>query len=101
MDSSVSPPFDRRESNPSRFSSAAKLTFADAWGKQPRHSRLMHGVGIVSLGFLMDAITDRRRASGQVVLSTSDYRDELSSLKEACRWTNGYWPFGPQTQRRW
>ena len=41
------------------FWSAVREVFADAWDKPPRQSRLMHGVGIVSLGFLMDAIFDR------------------------------------------
>ena len=41
------------------FWSAVKDVFPEAWDKPPRRSRLMHGVGIVSLGFLMDAIFDR------------------------------------------
>ena len=41
------------------FWSAVRNVFADAWDKPPRQSRLMHGVGIASLGFLMDAIYDR------------------------------------------
>ena len=41
------------------FWSAVRDVFADAWDKPPRQSRLMHGVGIASLGFLMDAIFDR------------------------------------------
>ena len=42
-----------------QFWSAARQVFADAWAKPARQSRLMHGVGIISLGFLMDAIFDR------------------------------------------
>ena len=41
------------------FWSAVREIFPDAWDKPPRQSRLMHGVGIVSMGFLMDAIFDR------------------------------------------
>src|SRR4051812_31972679 len=37
---------------------AVRDTFPDAWGLPTRRSRLMHGVGIVSLGFVMDAIAD-------------------------------------------
>src|SRR5260370_17428226 len=40
------------------FWSAVRDVFAEAWNQPPRRSRLMHGVGIVSLGFLMDAIFD-------------------------------------------
>src|SRR5262249_20675706 len=35
---------------------AVRETFPDAWGLPSRRSRLMHGVGVVSLGFVMDAI---------------------------------------------
>ena len=38
---------------------AVRNTFPSAWGQPPRRSRLMHGVGIASMGFLMDAIADR------------------------------------------
>lgn len=80
------------------FWSAVRRVFADAWDKPPRQSRLMHGVGIVSLGFLMDAITDRQRSR---VLTVDDYESDLLPLATACRWTNGFWPFGPDSQRRW
>src|SRR5207247_5136099 len=35
------------------FWAAVKEVFTDAWGLPPRRSRLMHGAGIVSLGFIM------------------------------------------------
>jgi DGQHR domain-containing protein len=38
------------------FWAAVRDVFPEAWDKPPRQSRLMHGVGIVSLGFIMDAI---------------------------------------------
>ena len=41
------------------FWRAVSQVFPEAWDKPPRQSRLMHGVGIVSLGFLMDTIFDR------------------------------------------
>src|SRR3954471_7505598 len=40
------------------FWRAVEKVFGEAWGQPPRRSRLMHGVGIASLGYLMDAITD-------------------------------------------
>ena len=36
--------------------SAVRETFPDAWGKPPTQSRLLHGVGIRSMGKLMDRI---------------------------------------------
>ena len=42
---------------------AVRDDLPEAWGQPPRRSRLMHGVGIVSMGFVMDAIVDRHRRS--------------------------------------
>jgi DGQHR domain-containing protein len=81
------------------FWTAVRDVFAEAWDKPPRQSRLMHGVGIVSLGFIMDAIFDRysrKRTPG-----TDDFAHDLTALREVCRWTNGFWDLGPGTQRKW
>ena len=66
---------------------------------QPRQSRLMHGAGIASLGFLMDTIFDRYirvRVPGE-----HDFEKDLTPLKTVCRWTTGLWDFGPHSQRKW
>jgi DGQHR domain-containing protein len=81
------------------FWTAVRGVFPDAWGLPPRHSRLMHGVGIVSLGFVMDAITDRH--SRISVPSVDEFAGDLTAIKDICRWTHGYWDFGPQAQRKW
>lgn len=81
------------------FWSAVRGVFEDAWGLPPKRSRLMHGAGIVSLGFLMDAIAERHRVKGAP--STSDFETDLAPLREVCRWTEGYWDFGPGCQRKW
>jgi len=78
---------------------AVKTTFQEAWGQPPRRSRLMHGVGIVSMGFVMDAIVDRHRRSHLPL--EADFAMDLSRLKDVCHWTNGSWKFGPEHQRRW
>lgn len=68
---------------------AVKATFPDAWGLKPEKSRLMHGVGIKSMGKLMDRImavvdvTDKDAPA--FVLS------ELEKIKPYCRWTSGFW----------
>ena len=41
------------------FWSAVSQVFEEAWDKPPRQSRLTHGLGILSLGFLMDAIAEQ------------------------------------------
>jgi DGQHR domain-containing protein len=81
------------------FWSAVSTVFAAAWDMPPRKSRLMHGVGIASLGFLMDAIFDRY--SRNRIPDKDDFASDLAGITDVCRWTNGYWDFGPNAQRRW
>ena len=51
---------------------AVRDVFGDAWGKPPKKSRLMHGVGILSLGYVMDAIGDRHRKK-RLLSAKADY----------------------------
>src|SRR5262249_25445689 len=81
------------------FWGAVAKVFQDAWGIPPRRSRLMHGAGIVSMGLVMDAIADRYRQSG--LPSLEQFRQDLVPLRDACRWTDGYWDFGPGAQLKW
>jgi DGQHR domain-containing protein len=71
------------------FWSAVRDTFPEAWGKPPTTSRLMHGVGIRSMGKLMDrimgSIEPRDREAGKSV------RRELATIAPLCRWTSGAW----------
>ncbi len=81
------------------FWTAVRETFPDAWGLPARRSRLMHGVGIVSLGFVMDAIADRYWRV--TIPGVGEFADDLAALKDICRWTHGHWDFGPHAQRKW
>ncbi|MBI4817024.1 MAG: DGQHR domain-containing protein [Deltaproteobacteria bacterium] len=81
------------------FWGATSKVFEDSWNMPPRRSRLMHGAGIVSLGFLMDAIAERHRGTG--VPDADVFEGDLEPLKDVCRWTQGYWEFGPGAQRKW
>jgi hypothetical protein len=81
------------------FWSAVKEVFAEAWGLPPRRSRLAHGAGVMTLGLLMDAIADRYRAAG--FPTETQFAEDLEALKDVCRWTDGYWDFGPGRQRKW
>jgi DGQHR domain-containing protein len=81
------------------FWRATERTFPQAWGLPPAKSRLMHGAGIISMGFLMDAISDRHRHVGAP--REPDFREDLEPLKAVCRWTSGFWDFGPGVQRKW
>jgi DGQHR domain-containing protein len=78
---------------------AVRYVFADAWGLPPRRSRLMHGVGIVTMGLIMDAIMDSY-AVGEVP-SEADFRSELLPIRPHCCWTAGSWDFGPEGTRKW
>ena len=82
------------------FWRAVAKVFDDAWGQPPRRSRLMHGVGIATMGYLMDAITDGSIYAGRV-FDEEDYVKKLTPLRERCAWTQGYWVFGSDSIRRW
>ncbi|HJQ12914.1 MAG TPA: DGQHR domain-containing protein DpdB [Gemmatimonadaceae bacterium] len=81
------------------FWAAVAEVFPDAWGLPPRRSRLMHGAGIVSMGFLMDAIADRYRQNG--LPTRVQFASNLEPLRPVCRWTTGDWQFGKRLRRRW
>jgi DGQHR domain-containing protein len=80
------------------FWSAVRHTWHDIWEYGPRKSRLLHGAGVVSLGFLMDAMADRRRDGWP---DETFFRGELAKIKPHCRWNEGYWEFGPNHHRHW
>ncbi len=81
------------------FWRAVRNTWPELWDLPPKKSRLLHGAGVVTLGFLMDAIADRYRAEGW---PTADlFAEELALIKPYCRWNEGYWDFGNNVQRKW
>ncbi|HLM46537.1 MAG TPA: tRNA-guanine transglycosylase DpdA, partial [Myxococcaceae bacterium] len=78
---------------------AVSKVFAAAWALPPKKLRLMHGAGILSMGFIMDAITDRLHDTH--IPTVMQYEEDLQPLKEICHWTAGYWDFGGGQQRKW
>ncbi len=78
---------------------AVARVFKAGWGLAPRKSRLMHGAGIVSMGFIMDTISDRLHDS--YIPTVIQYEADLLPLKDMCRWTAGHWDFGGGQQRKW
>jgi DGQHR domain-containing protein len=78
---------------------AVSQVFPNAWGLPPKRSRLMHGAGIVSLGFLMDAIADNHRRSP--IPAVRQFVLGLSSIADDCRWTDGFWDFGVGRHIKW
>lgn len=68
---------------------AVKHTFPEAWGKRSQQSRLMHGIGIRSMGRLMDRVMagiNPFDAKAEIQI-----RKQLAPMKNACRWTSGAW----------
>jgi DGQHR domain-containing protein len=78
---------------------AVRDTFSDAWGLPARRSRLLHGVGVVSLGFVMDAIGDEYLPATSPGLD--DFKSGLARLVPSCHWTSGYWQVGRGQLRLW
>jgi DGQHR domain-containing protein len=71
------------------FWSGVRQVFPAAWGKPPTTSRLMHGVGIRSLGKLMDRImASIDPFDGR---ATQAVAKELKTIAPVCRWTSGTW----------
>lgn len=82
------------------FWSAVREVFPDAWNKPPRKSRLMHGAGIISMGYLMDAIT-HARDGGDGTVDTDQFVADLKAIADDCHWTQGEWVFGDGVVRKW
>ncbi|MDI9397199.1 MAG: DGQHR domain-containing protein DpdB [Candidatus Pacebacteria bacterium] len=79
--------------------SAVKSVFNDSWGLRPNKTRLSHGVGIVSLGYLMDAICDKFRTLEMPPFEL--FCAELTSLKPYCAWNSGEWRLGGDSTKKW
>ena len=66
-----------------------KDTFPESWGSSAKESRLMHGVGIRSMGRLMDRVLiahpPQRKESHSII------QRELEFIKPYCRWSSGTW----------
>jgi DGQHR domain-containing protein len=76
---------------------AVSSVFKDAWEKPPRQSRLTHGLGIISLGFVMDAIAERYEGREP---SVDEFVADLILIEPVCAWTGGTWKLGPY-RRAW
>lgn len=70
----------------------------EAWNLPPRRSRLVHGAGIVALGFLMDLIADHqnRKAPEKV-----DYTIDIKKIEHLCFWVSGTWELSDGITRKW
>lgn len=68
---------------------AVREAFPDAWGLPATKSRLMHGVGIRSMGRLMDRVMSNVDLNAKDAVTQT--RRELALIKDKCYWTHGRW----------
>jgi DGQHR domain-containing protein len=81
----------------SNFFQAVRNVFPVEWeGKTPKTSRLVHGAGIVSMGFVMEFLHARNGAEG-----ITAFEDGMEPLKGRTAWTEGVWNFDMDDQRKW
>lgn len=82
----------------SEFYQAVATVFPDAWEMKhtPRTSRLIHGAGIIAMGYVMEvlALLDGAR-------SASEFTGGLRCLVGRTAWTSGEWCFAAEDIRNW
>lgn len=81
----------------SNFYKAVREVFADDWeGHSPATSRLVHGAGIVAMGYVMDEIYTR---TGKATVSS--FSEGLHPLVGKTAWTSGQWEFSANQAVPW
>jgi DGQHR domain-containing protein len=81
----------------SNFYKAVQETFPEDWENQtPRTSRLVHGAGVVALGYVMEALHARDGS-----FDVKSFKAGLVPLVGVTSWRDGYWEFGPNDRRAW
>lgn len=78
------------------FFEGVRRTWPDAWDGSPSTSRLVHGVGIVAMGHLMDRIM--RDVDLSSPRTAAMVYNRLALLAGRCAWDSGRWP---TLGRRW
>ena len=84
----------------SNYWKAVQQQYGYAWDMKPRESRLTHGVGIVSLGYIMDAIS-YKLSDRWSTPPTSIFLKELALLGDDIAWTEGTWKFSNKMMLPW
>ena len=81
----------------SEFFSAVKEVYGPEWvGMSPRTSRLRHGAGIVSMGFVMEYLHSELGAN-----TNRQFVPGLELLKRYTAWTSGQWHLSENDIRPW
>jgi DGQHR domain-containing protein len=81
----------------SNFYGAVADVFPEAWtGQTPRTSRLVHGAGVVAMGYVMETLYSRTRR-----LTRSVFKQGLEPLRRSTAWTSGEWRFSDGSVAKW
>jgi DGQHR domain-containing protein len=80
--------------------SAVKEYYDLAWSMPPKQSRLTHGAGIISMGYIMDSISFRLSEHWSVVPKQT-FLKELDLLGREIPWTEGRWVFSNDMVLPW
>jgi len=81
----------------SEFFAAVEDVFGPEWvGMTPRQSRLVHGAGLVAMGFVMDHLYYAEGATHR-----SQFKPGLEALKPFTAWTSGQWQLTESDVRPW
>jgi DGQHR domain-containing protein len=81
----------------SEYYRAVQRVFAEAWdGHTPKTSRLVHGAGIVALGYVMEVL-----ALLDAAQTSEEFAKGLACLDGETAWTSGEWNFGDGDRRHW
>jgi DGQHR domain-containing protein len=72
------------------FFEGVRRTWPNAWEGNPKISRLVHGVGIVALGHLMDRVM--QEVDARSPRAASMVANRLEGMRQRCAWTSGRWP---------
>lgn len=81
----------------SDFYQAVQYVFKDAWKDHtPKSSRLVHGAGIMSLGYVMEILVLLDGAR-----TFDDFARGIACLVDKTAWTSGEWNFAENDKRHW
>jgi DGQHR domain-containing protein len=72
------------------FFEGVRRTWPNAWNGSPKTSRLVHGVGIVAMGHLMDRVM--REVDNTSPRAAFSVATRLERIADRCAWTSGNWP---------
>lgn len=81
----------------SEFFHAVQHVFANDWiGKTPKTSRLIHGAGVIAMGYAMDYLNSVTGAT-----TRDEFAKSLRLLNGKTAWSSGDWEFAADDKRPW